>query len=271
MPSFVSRLSNITLIKKGGQKEVYRAKHPNLGLVAYKTGTYSGASSLERIKREVEFLRKTNSRGYPKNYDFEVDPITNTFYVLEEYIDGKTLSDSRHLYQSEPTIVGLLKRLVAELGLLWSNNIVHRDLKPDNIMIRNSNEVVIIDLGIARFLDLDSVTLTMGLRGPCTPIYAAPEQLTNNKRAIDKRSDFFVLGMISLELYLKHHPFDPVKVGNTNNIVENILMGKYIAPVQSSTCSKPFCELISSMLAVQPYKRFRDHRDLERFLNTNWR
>lgn len=64
----------------------------------------------------------------------------------------------------------------------------------------------IIDLGIARFLDLESLTRTISPMGPCTPIYAAPEQLTNNKALIDPRTDFFGLGIIALELYLGVYP-----------------------------------------------------------------
>jgi serine/threonine-protein kinase len=52
--------------------------------------------------------------------------------------------------------------------------------------------------------------------------YASPEQLTNNKNLIDPRTDFFELGIITLELFLGVHPYDPNYVGNHFSIVENI-------------------------------------------------
>jgi serine/threonine-protein kinase len=34
--------------------------------------------------------------------------------------------------------------------------------------------------------------------GPCTPLYASPEQLRNEKSMIDPRTDFYALGIIAL-------------------------------------------------------------------------
>ena len=72
--------------------------------------------------------------------------------------------------------------------------------------------------------------------GPCTPVYAAPEQLSNNKSIIDARTDFFALGIIALELYLGVHPFDPSFVGNQYSIVENILQNKFILEKDNVSC-----------------------------------
>lgn len=270
MNPFSSKLSQVILIKKGGQKEVYSAIHADLGIVAYKLGSYSGASSLERINREVEFLKRTDSPTYPKNYGFYVDTSTCTFHILEEFIQGSALSACSQSYRAEPEIIGLVKRIVSALSLLWDGGIVHRDLKPDNLMIRPNGDLVVIDLGIARFLNLDSLTVSLGLRGPCTPLYASPEQLTNQKRAIDQRCDFFAIGIIALELFLRHHPFDPKKVGNNNSFHENILAGLYVRPTLGANCSAAFCQLANGLLSVQPYRRFKNHQVLNDFVIANW-
>jgi hypothetical protein len=44
------------LIKEGGQKKVYSCIHPKYGKVVAKIGKFSSTASLERIKREVQFL-----------------------------------------------------------------------------------------------------------------------------------------------------------------------------------------------------------------------
>ena len=121
-------------------------------------------------------------------------------------------------------------------SVIWDKNIVHRDLKPENIIIRPNGMPCIIDLGIAGFLDLESLTKTISPMGPCTPIYAAPEQLTNNKNIIDPRTDFYGLGIIALELYLGVHPFDSTYVGNQYSIVENIMQNKYV--VETGTINR---------------------------------
>lgn len=78
--------------------------------------------------------------------------------------------------------------LVEGLSIIWDKNIVHRDLKPENIIIRPDGMPCIIDLGIARFLDLESLTRTISPMKWQPPIYAAPEQLTNNKALIDPKN-----------------------------------------------------------------------------------
>ncbi len=147
---------------------------------------------------------------------------------------------------------------------------MHRDLKPQNIMVRSNGEPVIIDLGIARFLDLESLTDTLNAIGPCTPIYAAPEQLTNQKHFINQRTDFFTLGIIILELLVGQHPFDQRLVGNDNTIVENIIEGVYVSPADRSECSDSFVDLVKRMLKVQQYQRFKNFMKLITFLDENW-
>ena len=51
------------------------------------------------------------------------------------------------------------------------------------------------------------MTNTIQASGPCTPIYASPEQLANKKQSIDIRTDFYSLAIIISELIIGEHPF----------------------------------------------------------------
>ncbi len=164
-------------------------------------------------------------------------------------------------------IFRLLSSLIKGLSIIWDKNIVHRDLKPENIIIRPSGLPCIIDLGIARFLDLEALTKTISPFGPCTPIYAAPEQLNNNKNLIDPRTDFFGLGIISLELFLGVHPFDPNIIGNHYSIVENIMQNIYVLETETVKKNNSISELANKMLKTQPYQRFRNYQMLNDFIS----
>jgi len=167
----------------------------------------------------------------------------------------------------EPKVIfNLLHFLVKALSIIWDKNIVHRDLKPENIIIKPNGLPCIIDLGIARFLDLESLTKTISPIGPCTPIYAAPEQLLNNKNLIDTRTDFFCLGIITLELFLGVHPFDPNIVGNYFSIVENIMQNIYIIETSLVKRNEAIAELAEKTLQSQPYQRYRNHQMLHDFI-----
>lgn len=253
-------------LPSGGQKSVQLAEHPTLGKVVIKRGIIKSFTSLERIKREVELLSDLKSEYYPQQHHFNIDIKGKQFEIIEDYVEGRTLREAMADLKQPKLIFALLSELITGLSIIWDRNIVHRDLKPENIIIRPSGQPCIIDLGIARFLDLEPLTKTISPIGPCTPIYASPEQLTNNKNAIDMRTDFFALGIIALELYLGVHPFDPIQVGNHFSIVENILQRKYV--VESSTVRRDqsLIEFANSTLQIQPFQRFRNQQMIKAFV-----
>lgn len=253
-------------LPQGGQKTVYLAKHPEFGDVVIKRGEIKSFTSLERIKREVELLSELDSEYYPKQYHFNIDIRTKQFEIIEDFIDGKVLRECMSQYNSPKDIFKLLSFIVEGLSIIWSRNIVHRDLKPENIIIRPNGMPCIIDLGIARFLDLESLTKTISPLGPCTPIYAAPEQLINKKELIDPRTDFFELGIIVLELYLGVHPFDPTYVKNQYSLVENIIQNKYVVETDNIKRNNSIVEFIEKTLQTQPYQRFRNYKMLNTFI-----
>ncbi len=255
-------------LAEGGQKKVYLAEHPDVGTVVIKRGEIKSFTSLERIKREVELLSELNSPFYPVQFHFNIDVKTKEFEIVEEYIEGQMLRDTMPRFKTSKDIFMLFSSLIEGLSIIWDKNIVHRDLKPENIIIRPNGMPCIIDLGIARFLDLEALTRTISPMGPCTPIYAAPEQLTNNKSLIDPRTDFFGLGIIALELYLGVHPFDPDYVGNHYSIVENILQSKYVIETLAKGKDDSIEEFANKTLQTQPYNRFRNYQMLTAFINT---
>lgn len=262
-------ISSCKIIKdlpSGGQKDVQLAEHISAGLVVIKRGAIKSFTSLERIKREVDLLSELKSDFYPLQHQFNIDVKTKEFEIVESYIEGKTLRDCMTDFKDPKDIFNLLHYLVQGLSIIWDKNIVHRDLKPENIIIRPNGLPCIIDLGIARFLDLEALTKTISPIGPCTPIYAAPEQLTNNKNLIDPRTDFFGLGIITLELFLGHHAFDPNVVGNQFSIVENIMQNIYITETTSIKRNDSITEFAAKTLQIQPYQRFRTHQMLNDFI-----
>jgi serine/threonine protein kinase len=209
LDDIVDRFSDVISLAQGGQKKVLAAVHPEFGPVVIKYGEYRYVTSLERISREVALLRELDSRYYPKQYEFLIEPVRREFLIVEERLDAVELTQVKDRFVSDAQILRLLNHLICALSLIWQRNVVHRDIKPANILITAKDEPRIIDLGIARFLDDTSLTASAAGRGPATLIYAAPEQLLNKKSMINVRTDFFLLGLLVLELMLGFHPFDP--------------------------------------------------------------
>lgn len=250
------------LLNEGGQKVVYTVNDPQYGLSVLKIGLYSSKDSLERIRREVKTLGAINSDWYPKQYKFEI--IDNKrFLILEERINGEPLinciSEFGNVYSATSFVIEVIEALM----LLWKQNIIHRDLKPDNILVTSERKPRIIDLGIARLLNLESLTMTLAFHGPCTPAYASPEQLENRKNEINHRSDQFSLGILYAQLLLcGKHPFDPNVVGNGEYIHHNILNNKWARREFDSSEFSKVKPVVTKMLGHQPYERFRNSEQL---------
>lgn len=260
---------NFAVLRPGGQKKVFYAEHEEFGKVIIKISKCTFQSDYDRLKREIEFLSKNLFDSFPIVHFYQFNDLNKDLIIIEEFIEHLEFNSIRQFYNCEIKVVTLLFRLICILDILWKRNIIHRDLKPDNILITQSHTIKIIDLGIARFLNDTSLTQTLQFMGPCTPFYAAPEQLRNDKKIIDVRTDLFSLGIIILEILLGFHPFDPSKIGSGSSIPENIINGIYF-DISKSGFSENFQALVNRLLANPQYKRFRNSELIIQFITTHW-
>jgi serine/threonine protein kinase len=102
--------------------------------------------------------------------------------------------------------------------------VIHRDIKPDNLLLDREGKVHLIDFGVARFFEDQSITYTGQLVG--TPLYMSPEQVTG-RGTIDARSDIYSLGLVLYEL-LTLRP--PIAAANRESVLRTIIT-KPLPPV----------------------------------------
>lgn len=256
-------------IAEGGQKKVSLAELTDGTRVVVKVAPIASTLGLQRMVRECSLLRQLNNAYFPKNYDANLDIGSMTLTTVEEFIEGNTLLSCAKDFLDKTSIKKLLLQLVDGLEIVWKMNIVHRDLKPANIIIRPNGEPCIIDFGIARFLNMDSLTDTLSPVGPNTPLYASPEQMNNSKHLVDMRTDFFALGIIALELYLGIHPFDTSVVPNSElTILDNLRKGKYATNTSTVPEDVAMTAMATQLLQQQAYMRPRDYNQLRQLFNT---
>jgi serine/threonine-protein kinase len=253
----------------GGQKEVYAYEHEKFGSVVVKVGTFSNGDQFERIKREVELLKGLKSEYFPRQYSFR-RRTGSRYVIIEERLDGDPLSTCIGEWAREEKAVWVVQHLAVGMLELWRQRVVHRDIKPANV-IMSKEHPRIIDLGIARVLDATSLTMSFAPFGPCTPAYASPEQLTNQKRVIDHRADQFCLGVMLAELLLGGvHAFGPDVTGRGMSIPENIVNGIWAKDRLKECCSEQGYRVLSRMLGSEPYMRYRLAEELLEALE-QWR
>ena len=83
--------------------------------------------------------------------------------------------------------------------------IVHRDIKPANIMIDTDGRARIVDFGLAKDIDAESISEIGHIAG--TYRYMSPEQALAKRVPVDERTDIFSLGVVLYELAVWKPPF----------------------------------------------------------------
>jgi serine/threonine protein kinase len=204
---FAGRYEVIEELGRGGMGRVFKVYDQKLGeVVALKVINPEisvNEKAIDRFRNELRFARKIGHRYVGRMFDLGEDG--GRFYITMEYVEGENLkSFIRRSGQLAPRKAVSLARQVCE-GLAEAHRlgIIHRDLKPQNIMIDREGNARIMDFGIARFTQADGLTGSGFMVG--TPEYMSPEQAETAD--VDKRTDFYALGVILYEMVTGRVPF----------------------------------------------------------------
>lgn len=117
-------------------------------------------------------------------------------YLVHQLIEGKTLLDQ--LQQgtfSETQVRNFLLDILPVLQVVHNQGVVHRDLKPENILQDTQGHYILIDFGIAQFLN-ENQTLQRPTSSRSLG-YRPPEQLQGQASPV---SDLFGLGATCFHL-----------------------------------------------------------------------
>jgi serine/threonine protein kinase/Flp pilus assembly protein TadD len=121
------------------------------------------------------------------------------FYLVEEYIAGETLAQKLQRDRSlgEEEVVNILKSALEVLAFIHQHRVLHRDINPANLMIRSSDEkVVLINFGVLKEIAQLPATRVDSTQPMGTEAYLPPEQIAGRATL---SSDIYALGLTAIE------------------------------------------------------------------------
>jgi serine/threonine protein kinase/Flp pilus assembly protein TadD len=258
-----SRYKIIEFLKTGGMGAVYKAEDLRLSkLCAIKELINTAINSEERkagfirFEREAKILSELDHPNLPRVIDYFT--LGDRHYLAMDYIDGYDLGslvkekdeDSK---LKEEDIIKWSLQVCEVLHYLHTRNppVIYRDLKPSNIMIRQSDDrVMLIDFGIARTVaPVEEESLTKTAIG--TIGYMAPEQYKGKSEA---RSDIYSLGATMHHLLTGKTPL-PFSLETLKHVRHDI--------------SPQLNAVVMKSLRLKPSERFQSVLDIKKALTGN--
>jgi serine/threonine protein kinase/formylglycine-generating enzyme required for sulfatase activity len=200
--------------KPGGQGVVYEATQISLGrrvaLKLLKSGRSLSQQVLARFQREAEAGSRISHPGLAAVHAFgEAD---GRPFLAQELVTGGDLRvhldrqrDEDRRAEDYRDIATFFMELTDALGAAHAAGVIHRDIKPANILMTQDGHPKVVDFGLAKVLDAESLSATGSVEG--TPFYMSPEQASPNAGPIDPRSDVFSLGATFYEALTLTRPF----------------------------------------------------------------
>jgi tetratricopeptide (TPR) repeat protein len=194
--------------KRGGMGTIWKARDLVTGQpIALKILHEAGGGQSERFVREGALLAELHHPGVVAYVGHGLTGSGAPFLAMA-WLEGETLAERLARQPLSPADSLVLARAVLRgLQVVHGRGIVHRDLKPSNLFLRQGrlDDVVLLDLGIARQLDVSSdLTRTGSILG--TPSYMAPEQAQGH-HDLRPAADLFSLGCVLHECLTGDVPF----------------------------------------------------------------
>lgn len=154
----------------------------------------------KRFEREIKYQSLINHLNVVSIVDQDLT-CSPPYFVME--LANGTLEEE---LDADRTLGGNPKKplfdILAGLEALHDIGCVHRDLKPSNVLRFNGKETryAISDFGLITAAHSDSTTLTVTSAQGGTPMYAAPELMSDFKRATFS-SDIYSFGAILHDIF----------------------------------------------------------------------
>ena len=258
-------------IGRGGMGVVYLAQDISLGRsVALKLLPTHLTGDPDRVRRFEREARSASALNHPNVCVIHAINKTedDLHFIAMEYVDGTTLR--QRLTQGSMKLgeaLGVAVQIAAALAAAHDAGVVHRDIKPENIMVRTDGLVKVLDFGLAKLAEPQTLgRLTQGSASTepstetgfamGTPRYMSPEQARGVK--VDARADIWSLGVVTYEMIAGRPPF----AGDSAIEVMNAILKEEPPQLGEAKVAPALERIVRRCLEKKPEMRFQSASDL---------
>lgn len=288
----------IDTIGKGGMGEVFAAYDPNckrrIALKRIRPDLIEHPQIRHRFLKEAHITCQLTHPAIIPIYAIQSTP-ENVFYTMP-LVEGETLKQILrktrqqekkgekldHIGGSIPALMRIFMTICQAVAYAHSKGVLHRDLKPENVIIGKYGEVLILDWGLAKWINPSEgeeqesllpeqpenkdnlLTRTGKVVG--TVAYMAPERAVGEPATI--QTDIYSLGVILYQLLALRSPFrrksldEFRKTMHRETIVDPVVASPY------RDVPKMLAQYTLKCLAKNPQERYRTVDDLIHDLET---
>ncbi|HHW61050.1 MAG TPA: serine/threonine protein kinase, partial [Syntrophomonadaceae bacterium] len=205
---FGGRYELLQLVGEGGMSFVYKARDKVLDrIVAVKVLKEEFARDsnfVEKFRTEALAAARLSHPNIVNIYDVGQDD--GYYYIVMEYVDGKTLHD---IIKEEAPLpvdkaVDIAIMICDGIHHAHEKGVIHRDIKPHNILVTEHGMVKVADFGIARAMSKTTITYGNSVIGSVH--YFSPEQAKGEP--ITRTTDIYSLGCVLYEMLTGQVPYE---------------------------------------------------------------
>ena len=205
-------------IAKGGMGAVYLGERngtPEKVAIKILTEEFSRMPGIQgRFKREADTAGRLEHPNIVRQ--IEMSRQDSYIYIVSEFLDGGSLADLiiREKKLPPARAVSLACDILAGLHHAHARGVIHRDIKPANVLLTADGRAKVIDFGLARDAEAQTI-LTMAGNVVGTPAFMAPEQAMGEQAGTS--ADLYSTGVLLYLMLTGKKPFEGKSIVDTLN------------------------------------------------------
>lgn len=270
---------------RGGMGEVFLAYDENcereVALKKIRSDLKTNATTRTRFLKEARIAARLSHPSIIPIHAIEHGEPNIPYYTMP-YIQGETLRAILHQSRIEekngkilhpignsiPTLLRIFLNACQAIAYCHSRGILHRDLKPENILVGKFGETMIVDWGLADYIEEigaeefdeesqeEDVSLTKPGKVVGTLAYLAPERALQEPASI--QSDLYSLGVILYQILTLRIPFRRHNIKAFRRLMhhEKLIPPQEVAPYRD--IASELSEIACKCLSFSKADRFSD-------------